>query len=157
MKLSSRKLERGTRVELQMTSMIDVVFLLLIFFMTTAAFVQTERSLNSAVSTKSKAPARKPREVEPTIVEVTESSPGKFVYKLGAREFTSQEELAEVVRKKKQIDVRNVLAGAVGPSGPEAFVRVHDGAPFEMAVAAIQVLTSAGYQGVAYVPMSAPP
>ncbi|MCB0185031.1 MAG: biopolymer transporter ExbD, partial [Caldilineaceae bacterium] len=33
MKLSARKLERGRKVELQMTSMIDVVFLLLIFFM----------------------------------------------------------------------------------------------------------------------------
>ncbi len=153
MKLSSRKLECDTRVELQMTSMIDVVFLLLIFFMTTAAFVKTERNLDSAVSTKKKAPARQDRDVEPTIIEITRSTAGSFVYKLGGREFASQKELADVVRKKRQLDVRDILGGAMGPSGPEAFVRVSDEAPFEMAAAAIQVCKAAGYRGVAYVPM----
>ena len=45
MRLSSHKLQRETHLELPMTSMIDVVFLLLIFFMTTSAFVKTEREL----------------------------------------------------------------------------------------------------------------
>ena len=54
MKLSSRKIEREKRIELSMTSMIDVVFLLLIFFMTTASFVKTERQLDSAIRVKNK-------------------------------------------------------------------------------------------------------
>ena len=36
MKLSNRRTDRGTRMELNMTPMIDMVFLLLIFFFTTS-------------------------------------------------------------------------------------------------------------------------
>ena len=49
MRLSSRKVERGARIELSMTSMIDVVFLLLIFFMTTTSFVKPERELDPTI------------------------------------------------------------------------------------------------------------
>jgi biopolymer transport protein ExbD len=141
MKLSSRKLERGTRVELQMTSMIDVVFLLLIFFMTTAAFVQTERNLDPAIKVKRQSAAQSSIDFEPTIVEVVRGTSGPFVYRLGSREFTSHEELADLLRK-----MGNKLEGA--------FVRVSDEAPFRMAAAAVQACKSAGYPGVYYVPMS---
>jgi hypothetical protein len=50
MKLSSHKIERESRLELSMTSMIDVVFLLLIFFMTTSSIHETERELDSRAS-----------------------------------------------------------------------------------------------------------
>jgi biopolymer transport protein ExbD len=153
MKLSSRKLERGSRVELQMTSMIDVVFLLLIFFMTTAAFVQTERNLDPAIEVKRKAAAQRDRDLEPTIIEVVPGAGGDFVYKMGGREFTSYEELADVVRSKRQLDLRGQIAGTGGWRRAEAFVRVSDGAPFRMAAAAIQACKSAGYVGVAYVPL----
>ena len=52
MKLSSRKIERNKHVELTMTSMIDVVFLLLIFFMVFSSFLDTERNLDSAIKVK---------------------------------------------------------------------------------------------------------
>ncbi len=52
MRLSSHKIQRGGTIDLPMTSMIDVVFLLLIFFMTTASFVATERNLDSAIQAR---------------------------------------------------------------------------------------------------------
>jgi biopolymer transport protein ExbD len=144
-----------------MTSMIDVVFLLLIFFIATSALVRMERNLESGIEAKKKAPARREREVEPTVVDVVLSKTrtdenGKFVfvYKLGLHEFTWEEEekeekLTKKVREKKQLDVGRALRGAAG-----AFVRVSNEAPFEMAAAAVQACKSAGYADVGYVPMS---
>ena len=154
MKVSSQKLERGSRVELQMTSMIDVVFLLLIFFMTTAAFVQTERNLDPAIEVKRKAASERDRDIEPTVIEVVPGESGEFVYKMGGREFTSYEDLADVVRSKLQLDLRGQIAGRGSSQRPAAFVRVSDDAPFRMAAAAIQACKAAGYLGVAYVPLT---
>ena len=123
-----------------MTSMIDVVFLLLIFFMTTSNFVLTERNLDPAIKVERGA-AGEPSELEPVIVEVVESS-GQYVYRLGAREMTSDQELREVLQ-------------ALPPSSEGAFVRVADSAPFGMAAAAIQACKSANYFMVSYVPLEA--
>ena len=46
MKLSSKRLERDSSIELSMTSMIDVVFLLLIFFLVSSRFSEEERELD---------------------------------------------------------------------------------------------------------------
>jgi biopolymer transport protein ExbD len=141
MKLSSRKLERGTQIELQMTSMIDVVFLLLIFFMVTAAFVRTERNLDPAIKVKRSSAAQTEMDFEPTIVDVVRGQGGSFVYKLGSRELTSLEELTGVLRM-------------MGNKFDGAFVRVSDEAPFRMAAAAVQACKSAGFISVSYVPMT---
>ena len=141
MKLSSRKIEREKRIELSMTSMIDVVFLLLIFFMTTASFVKTERQLDSAIRVKNKTAEQALSDLEPAIVEVVPSG-DRFLYKLGTREITSDEELTRVLKS-----FPNKEDGA--------FVRVSDGAPFRMAAAAIQACKTAGFETVSYVPLSA--
>ena len=141
MKLSSRKV-KGRSLELNMTSMIDVVFLLLIFFMVTASFVKTERNLDSAIKVNKQSAATANSFLEPAIVEVVpgEAGAGGYVYKLGGREFTSQQALTGVLR---QFD--NKADGA--------FVKVPDGAPYEMAAAAIQACKSAGFASVSYVPI----
>ena len=47
MKLSNRAVDsRSNKIELSMTSMIDVVFLLLIFFLVTTTFVRPEKQLS---------------------------------------------------------------------------------------------------------------
>ena len=138
MKLSSRKLNNQS-LELNMTSMIDVVFLLLIFFMVTASFVQTERNLDSAIKVNKQAAAANSF-LEPAVVELTPGAGGKYVYKLGGREFTSQKELTAVLR---QFD--NKIDGA--------FVKVPGAAPYEMAAAAVQACKSAGFNSVSYVPV----
>src|SRR5437588_267016 len=84
------------RFELQMTSMIDMVFLLLIFFMVTASFVQTERDMAAAVKVKSKSARTAVSNLEPAIIEVTRGGSGAFVYKLGGREIGSASELTSL-------------------------------------------------------------
>ncbi|MEO8493811.1 MAG: biopolymer transporter ExbD [Planctomycetota bacterium] len=138
MRLTSRKVQREKKVTLAMTSMIDVVFLLLIFFMTTAAFVKTERDLDSTIKVNEKSAAQA-SDLEPAIVEIVPGGSG-FVYRIGSRELTSAGELTNVLRA-----FPNKLDGA--------FVRVSNGAPFRMAAAAIQACKDADFTAVSYVPM----
>lgn len=138
MKLTNRKVERERKIELSMTSMIDIVFLLLIFFMTTASFVHTERNLDAAIKVRQRAGTQAASDLEPAIVELAPTNAG-FVYQLGGRDFTDQDELTEVLR---QFD--NKYEGA--------FVRVPDEAPFRMAAAAVQACKNAGFAPVSYVP-----
>ncbi len=138
MRLTSRKVQREKKVILSMTSMIDVVFLLLIFFMTTAAFVKTERDIDSTIKVNEKSAAQA-SDLEPAIVEIVPRGSG-FVYRVGSRELKSEVELTNVLRA-----FPNKLDGA--------FVRVSDGAPFRMAAAAIQACKDADFTAVSYVPM----
>jgi biopolymer transport protein ExbD len=138
MKLSSRKVQHEQKIALSMTSMIDVVFLLLIFFMTTASFVKTERDLDSTIKVDEKS-AAEASDLEPAIVEIVPGGSG-FIFRVGSRELTSREELTDVLRA-----FPNKLDGA--------FVRVSGGAPFRMAAAAIQACKDADFVAVSYVPM----
>lgn len=137
MKLTSRR--HGSKIELQMTSMIDVVFLLLIFFMVTSSFHKAERELDPAVKVQRAATAAT-ADIAPAMVDVVRGESG-FIYRLGGRELTSTEQLTELLA---QLD--NKLNGAV--------VRAADDAPFEMAASAVQACKSAGYALVSYVPLS---
>ena len=120
-----------------MTSMIDVVFLLLIFFMTTASFVKTERDLDSTIKVNEKS-AAEASDLEPAIVEIVPGVSG-YVFRVGSRELPSAAELTIVMRA-----FPNKLDGA--------FVQVSDGAPFRMAAAAIQACKDADFAAVSYVP-----
>jgi biopolymer transport protein ExbD len=123
---------------MQMTSMIDVTFLLLIFFMATSTFFPAERELDPTIKVNKPAATRNTSHVEPAIVDIV-PGPGGFVYKLGGREFTSAAALLDVLRR---------LEG----KGDGAFVRVDDAAPFDMAATAIHTCKTAGFTNVSYVP-----
>ncbi|QDU94895.1 ExbD/TolR family protein [Lignipirellula cremea] len=138
MRLSSRKSSRQTEIELSMTSMIDVVFLLLIFFMTTASFVKTERDLDSAIKVQSQ--SKRPSDLEPTVVKIARGSGGQYAFLVGAHELTTQVELTDLVTQ-------------LGNKDAGAFVQAGDGAPFHMVAAAIQACKDAGYRPVSYTPI----
>jgi len=138
MKLTSRKIQQERKIELSMTSMIDVVFLLLIFFMTTSSFVKTERNLESAIKDQQQSAQPAPSDLEPAVVEIVQSG-GRYVYQVGTRETNSLSELTNILRQ-----FPNKLDGA--------YVRVSDGAPFRMAATAIQACKNAQFSAVAYVP-----
>ena len=139
MRLSSRKIGREKSVELSMTSMIDVVFLLLIFFMTAASLIRTERDMETATKVRQKDSKQSQSDLEPAIVEIVKSGP-RFVYKIGNREITKLSEL------------RGILA-AFDNKSDGAFVRVSDEAPFGMAAAAIHACKVARFLPVSYVPL----
>ncbi|MEQ8784906.1 MAG: biopolymer transporter ExbD [Pirellulaceae bacterium] len=141
MKLSSRKIERGKKIELSMTSMIDVVFLLLIFFVTTASYIRTERELKPAIKVDKNAPTTV-QNFEPAIIEIVRGDT-QFVYRIGGRDLTSVEELTEVL----QAFPSNIKFDG-------AFVRVSDEAPFDMAASAISACKDAKFISVSYVPIS---
>lgn len=139
MRLSSRR--HASKLELQMTSMIDCVFLLLIFFMVTSSFAKTERELDPAVKVERTTASQATRDLAPAIVEVVRGTSGSFLYKVGGREIASQEELTRLLA---QFD--NKLDGAV--------VRAVDDAPFHMAASAIQACKDARFAAVSYVPLA---
>ncbi len=88
MKLSSVKVERSSTPELNMTSMIDVVFLLLIFFMITANYRQTEKELESAIKEKQSG-AGSQTDFEPVLIEIVPGGPG-YVYRMGGTDYHSE-------------------------------------------------------------------
>jgi biopolymer transport protein ExbD len=136
MKLTNRR--HGSKIDLQMTSMIDCVFLLLIFFMVTSSFNMAERELDPAIKVQ-RAAGRAASDLAPAIVDVVRGD-GGFVLRLGGREFASPAELTQVLR---QLD--NKVDGAI--------VRVEDESPFDLAASAVQACKSAGFALVSYVPL----
>ena len=141
MKLSSHKAERSKGIELQMTSMIDVVFLLLIFFITTSTFVKTEQQLTSAIKTNKKSRAQ-PTDFEPAVIQIVEGAGNRFVYRVGGRDIQSAEELSRVMG---QFPLATKTEGA--------YVRVSDDAPFNMAAVALEACREARFIAVSYVPL----
>ena len=137
MRLTNRTIQHGQKIELSMTSMIDVVFLLLIFFMTTASFVKTERELDTNIKNQDSASSAA-SDLEPAIVEIVNSG-GRFVFRVGGREVAAAAELTDILRQ-----FPSKLDGA--------YVKVSDDAPFEMAAAAIQSCKDADFTIVTYVP-----
>jgi biopolymer transport protein ExbD len=138
MRLSSQK-RTETKMELPMSSMIDVVFLLLIFFLVTSSFTETERHLDPAVKVEESSAASAAEDLEPAIVDVVNVN-GTAVFRLGARDFTDKDKLTEVL-----ITFDNKLEGA--------FVRVADDVPFGAALTAVQACKDARYVKVSYVPL----
>ena len=138
MRLSSQKRVEA-KLELPMSSMIDVVFLLLIFFLVTSSFTQTERHLDPAVKIQERSATSSTGDLEPAIVDVVNVG-GVPLYRLGVREFSEPSELTRVLSS-----FDNKLEGA--------FVRVADDVPFGAAAAAIQSCKDARYTKVSYVPL----
>ena len=137
MKLSSVKVERSSTPELNMTSMIDVVFLLLIFFMITANYRQTEKELESAIKEKQSG-AGSQTDFEPVLIEIVPGGSG-YVYRIGGSDYSSQREL-------------EAQLGRITNKADGAFVQVSDGALFGMAATAIQACKSVGFLSVSYIP-----
>lgn len=136
MRLTGRK-TRSRGLELNLTSMIDVIFLLLIFFIVSAGMTKPEKDLESALQTQSAAGKR--ANLEPIIVDIVPEG-GGFQYKVGGRTAADRVALTDVLRQ---------LPGKANG----AFVRVRDEAPFVMAAAAVQAAHDAGFPTVNYIPV----
>jgi biopolymer transport protein ExbD len=137
MRLSSRKLNRGSKLELCMTSMIDVIFLLLIFFMVNSSFHFTERNLDTNIQARSRTARVERVLLEPVIIDIVRTPAGP-AYQVGGRHLTSLDEL-------------NKLLNQI-PNKGKAFVRVSNEAPFAMVASAIQACHSARFLSVEYIP-----
>ncbi len=137
MKLQKRSTSRDHLGHLPLTSLIDVVFLLLIYFLVTLSMRVGESSLSSTLKTESKGAGRE-ADLQPQIIHVELGEDRKGVFRLGQRVLTSKESL------------RAVLAQLPKEAG--VIVRVRGDAPVAAAAAADQACKDAGFQRISYVP-----
>lgn len=121
---------------LPMTSMIDVVFLLLIYFMVTASFSTPENDLASGLRAQQEGSGQA-ADLQPQILSVVLED-GSVVYRLGDRALTARDRLVELLSRL------NKDAGV--------FVRVSGEVPVEAAAVALQACKDAGITRVTYVP-----
>jgi len=129
----------GSRVGgLPMTSMIDVVFLLLIFFMVTVSASRPEAELSSTLSPASEDQGAG-AVLQPQIISV-ERVGDAVVYRLGSHALTNRTDLTRLLREL--------------PKASGVVVRVANDVPVEAAAGALQVCKDAGFTKVSYVPAS---
>lgn len=140
MKLSSRNQHRPVRLELSMTSLIDVVFLLLIFFLVTTTFVKPEMQLlpNIKVNDLSSA-SNSPVQIE--TVYVLPGDDGAGAYKIGSivtRDINELKKILSTASPESKLD--------------GVMVHVDGDAPFGKAVQAFNACQESGFLIVSYVP-----
>ena len=116
--------------------MIDVIFLLLIYFVVSSTYTPPESELTPALRTERDAAGRS-SDLTPQVVEVSREG-AAVVYRVGAQRVTGRAELIALLRTL--------------PRAPGVVVRGSDGATTEGAFGAIQACRDAGFDKVTYVP-----
>ena len=140
MKLTSHQhASENTDLELSMTSMIDVVFLLLIFFLVTTTFIKPERQVATGIKVEPTDSGKRQSDLEPAVIDVVDIG-DHAAFRLGAVTTTDLEELRKILQ-----EFENKSDGA--------FVRVGPNVAFESAAQAIGVCKSAGFSTVSYIPV----
>ena len=122
-----------------MTSMIDVVFLLLIFFLVTTTFIRPERQLNSNIQVEQNDAGLQMTELEPAIVDIYKSG-NQVLYKMGAV-------------KTNQLKRIEAVMASFGDKSDGGFVRVSDGVPFDHPAKVIGAFKANGFVNVSYLPI----
>ncbi len=121
---------------LPLTSLIDIVFLLIIFFLVTARFTSSEAELAAALQTQRQS-GGKAADLQPQVVTVSVGPDGRVLYVIGERATHDKVSLTNILREL--------------PKEGGAFLRVSDDAPVGAAAAAWQACKDAGFQNVSYV------
>jgi len=140
MRLSKYRPTQETRLELSTTSMIDVVFLLLIFFLVTTTFLTPERQLKPNIQVQENASSSVTEDIEPAFIDILKDR-GRPVYRLGTTVTANLEIVSQVLEKYPD-------------KSRGAFVRLSDDCPFGMAAAIISRCRRAGFNNVSLIPNS---
>jgi len=128
---------RVDRLTMNLASMIDVTFLLLVYFIVSTVMARPEDQLTSAIQTRDAESAGSEVDYQPQVVEVLRLD-GAPAYLIGGR------------RLRELDGLRAVLADL--PTELGVFVRVSGDIPVEFALAAVQAARDAGFEQVTYVP-----
>ncbi len=138
MRFQARKSRtRVDRLALNLASMIDVTFLLLVYFIVSTVMARPEDQLTSSIQTRDSETSGADVDYQPQVIEVVQLE-GRPTYIIGDRMLHDLPSLTRVlVDLPKEIGV---------------FVRVSPGIPVEFALTAVQSARDAGFQQVTYVP-----
>ena len=128
--------QRRLAGSLELTSMVDVIFLLLIYFLMTISYTPPEARLTPALQAERVGGGRS-ADLEPQLVHV-EIARGAPVYRIGERTMTDAGELALILERL--------------PKEGGVFVRGDNAVPVGFGVAAMQASYAAGFVKVTYVP-----
>lgn len=136
MSTRSRSRRRAARLgALPLTSMIDVVFLLLIFFLVTADFAQQEHKLPSALQTEGG--GVRSSDLQPQIVRISLDD-GEPVYTIGQ------------VRSSDRVSLEAVLRQLPRDAG--VAIKADPDVPIQSIATALQAARNAGFSRRSYVP-----
>lgn len=124
---------------LPMTSMIDVVFLLLIFFLVTSDFSLQESELRSSLQTESSGGV--PSDLQPQIVDI-DIIGGRPTFLIGELATSDRGELVALLRRL--------------PKDQGVAIRASERVPVAAAAAALQAAADAGFQKRSYIAPTAP-
>tara|TARA_X000000368_G_C22977524_1_gene688315 strand:- start:352 stop:774 length:423 start_codon:yes stop_codon:yes gene_type:complete len=130
---SKHKLNRSA---LNLSSMIDVTFLLLIYFIVTTVFTPPEEILSPALQIE-EGNSIQATDFEPQIILVDVKNDKAF-YQIGENIIYDRSSLSRLIQKL--------------PKDPGIIIRVDDDVPVGFAIAAVQISRDAGFQRVTYVP-----
>ena len=138
MRIRARRSRRPVdRVTLNLASMIDVTFLLLIYFMVTMVLAKPEDRLNPTLQTRSESAVGPTADFQPQIVDVVRQEQAA-VFRLGLEVYADKTSLTAALRR------------LYIPAG--LFVRASGDVPVGAVAAAIQSGRDAGFEQVTYVP-----
>ena len=137
--MSARRRRERQGVALNLASMIDLTFLLLIYFMVSTVLALPEDRLSPTLQTRTESAIGPRADFEPQIVEVLRvgDAPG---FRLGTEVYRDRPSLTAALKRLH-------LASGL-------FVRGNEGVPIRFVAAAIQAGRDAGFEQVTYVPAS---
>ncbi|MGJ8635738.1 MAG: ExbD/TolR family protein [Phycisphaerales bacterium] len=134
---SKRRSKRSSHLGmLPLTSMIDVVFLLLVYFLVTSNFAQPERDIASAVQTQGG--GVQVSELQPQVIDIRRGAAGGVEFVIGSHSVGNKESLASVL--------------ASLPKEPGVAIRAAKDVPISAVAAAMQASQDAGFVRRSYVP-----
>ncbi len=131
------KRRRLDRITLNLASMIDVTFLLLIYFLVTTVLARNEDRLTPNLQTQQEDASGQISDFQPQVVKVllVNEQP---VYQIGTRSFSDRDSLQTALRDL--------------PKTEGVFINVSDKVDVGFAVTAMQVARDVGFEQVTYVP-----
>lgn len=105
---STRDDRRGNAIELNLTSMIDVIFLLLIFFVCTSSFQEPEKSLPTRVNDQgaiaSETQTQEERVLGKIVARVAVAPSGRIEYAVDGKRVESLADVEAILGELQQID-----------------------------------------------------
>jgi len=135
-RLSRKASRRREPIALNLASMIDVTFLLLLYFLVTTVLAMPEDRLSPSLQSSAETSAGPDSDFQPQIVEVRHLE-GATAYRLGTEVFRDRQALTDAL--------------APLPKQSGLFVKVFDDVPVAAAAAAIQAGRDAGFERLTYV------